>query len=461
LIERLKMPSFLALPARHQQNIAQMLWDYASSRYRHFDGGAAFSVIYMEKLWGNRRIRNRIVKEFFSADQGGNINHKFSSYWPYEDIGSVLIEYLEDRKVVDLLADGKKMSLPRSVILSRADSGKHSAWKGVAPSRVMPVSEVALSGFYQKSTDGRERLSALRLLRLSRNSLCPGSIPVLYQQKSTGRLTEVLYALQNTEREVLSAALTGFWDYDLQNAHYSILSGWAKRLGRTTPVVDEYLRNKKEIRSELAKHCNADVGDIKECLIAILYGATLSANPDYATIPRVLGIPATKLFIAHPFIRDLRNEVQTIAQPIVDSLPRHRGQVGNAMGVFVAYPDNPLMRYLCHALQGVEALALRTVVEHCGDQILLCMHDGWVARNRLNCQELETLIERQTGFCLGIEEQQLPKYLPKADGVPSWGFVSRYSGPTGSLVLSTAPQWNAAKGTTGTWNRSDLPRPRA
>ena len=456
------MPSFLALSPRHQQIIAQMLWDCTSSRYRHFDGGAALSVEYMDELWGNRRIRNRVVRDFFSADQGGNINHKSSSYWPYEDIGSVLIEYLEDRKVVDLLADGKKMSLPRSVILSRADSGKHSAWKGVAPSRVMPVSEEALTGFYQESTDGRERLSALRLLRLSRNSLCPGSIPVLYQQKSTGRLTEVLYALQNTEREVLSAALTGFWDYDLQNAHFSILSSLAKKLGRATPVVDEYLRNKKQIRSDLAKHCDVEVDKIKECLIAILYGATLSANPDYARIPGVLGIPATKLFIAHSFVRDLRKEVQTIAQPIVDSLPRHRGHIGNAMGVFVAHPDkpNPLMRYLCHALQGVEALALRTVVEHCGDQILLCMHDGWVARNRLNCQYLETLIERQTGFCLGIEEQQLPKYFPKTDCVPSWSFMSRYSGPTGNLVLSTAPQWNAAKGTTGTWNRSDLPRPR-
>ena len=460
LIERLTMPSFLALSVRHQQNIAQMLWDFGSSRYRHFDGGAAFSVEYVEELWGNRRIRNRVVQNFFSNKQGGSIDRQISSFRPYADIGSVLIEYLEDRRIVDLLTDGKKMCLPRSVILSRADSGKHTAWKGASPSRVMPVNEEALTGFYQKSIDGRERLSALRLLRLSRNSLCPGSIPLLYQQKATGRLTEVLYAVQNTEREVLSAALTGFWDYDLQNAHYSILSSLAKQLGRTTPVVDEYLRNKKQIRADLATDCDADVDKIKECLIAILYGATLSANPDYARIPGVLGIPATKLFIAHPFVRDLRKEVQTIAQPIVDSLPSHRGQLGNAMGVFVAHPDkpNPLMRYLCHALQGVEALVLKTVVEHCGDEILLCMHDGWVARNRLNCQELENVIEKQTGFCLGIEEQQLPKYLPKTDGVPSWGFASRHPGETGGLVISTSPQWSLPDHVVGVWSRSDLPR---
>ena len=454
------MPSFLALSPRHQQNIAQMLWDCASSRYRHFDGGAALSVEYMDKLWGNRRIRNRVVPDFFSNTQGGNIDQQFSSYTPYAEIGSVLIEYLEDRKIVDLLAEGKKMGLPRSVILSRAESGKHTAWKGVSPSRVLPINEESLTSFYQQSTDRHQRLSALRLLRLSRNSLCPGSIPLLYQQKSTGRLTEVLYAVQNTEREVLSAALTGFWDYDLQNAHYSIVSGWAKRLGRTTPVVDEYLRCKKQIRSELAEYCDAYVDEIKECLIAILYGATLNANPDYAKIPRVLGIPATKLFIAHPFIRDLKEEIKAIAQPIVDSLPRHRGQVGNAMGVFVAYQDNPLMRYLCHALQGVEALALKTVVGHCGDQILLCMHDGWVARNRLNCQELETLIETKTGFRLGIEEQQLPKYFAKSDGLPSWGFTSRRSGEIGGFVISRSPQWTLPKHVFGVWSRSDLPRRR-
>jgi hypothetical protein len=117
-----------------------------------------------------------------------------------------------------------------------------------------------------------------------------------------------------------------------------------------------------------------------------------------------------------------------------------------------------LMRYLCHALQGVEALVLKTVVEHCGDQILLCMHDGWVARDRLNCRELEALIETSTGFPLGIEEQQLPKYLPKTDGVASWGFASRRSGETGGLVISTSPQWSLPDHVVGVWSRSDLPR---
>jgi len=86
-IERLSMPSSLALSVRHQQNIAQMLWDFGSSRYRHFDGGAAFSVAYMEELWGNRRIRNRVVQNFFSNKQGGSIDRQISSFRPYADIG--------------------------------------------------------------------------------------------------------------------------------------------------------------------------------------------------------------------------------------------------------------------------------------------------------------------------------------------------------------------------------------
>jgi len=78
----------------------------------------------------------------------------------------------------------------------------------------------------------------------------------------------------------LSAALDGHWDYDLSNAHFSILSAWAKRLGKNTPVVDDYLRNKKAFRTEIAALCDSPIDLIKECLIALLYGAPLSSNPD-------------------------------------------------------------------------------------------------------------------------------------------------------------------------------------
>jgi hypothetical protein len=69
-------------------------------------------------------------------------------------------------------------------------------------------------------------------------------------------LTEILFSLQSNEREVISAALHGMWDYDLQNAHFSIFSAWAKKLGHATPVVDQYVRKRLKSGENLPNTAN-------------------------------------------------------------------------------------------------------------------------------------------------------------------------------------------------------------
>jgi hypothetical protein len=299
-------------------------------------------------------------------------------------------------------------------------------------------------------------MSALRLLKLSRNTMCPGQIPVLYEQKSTGRLTEVLFGLQNNEREVISAALHGMWDYDLQNAHFSIFGAWAKKLGHATPVVDEYVRHKTQIRCELTELCHSNLDDIKQCLISLMYGAPLNANPDFARIPQILGETEAKLFISHPFVKSLKQEISAIGKYIVDDTYTSRGCYVNAMGI--EPPNSPKatakFRLLSHALQGVEALALKTVVAQHGQDILLCMHDGWVSRTKLNCNQLQDSIFRTTGFELGIEEVQLPKYMPTEGAEPTWPFAD--STPVqGGLWVSQSSDWNTKDGVHGVVSRPD------
>ena len=110
----------------------------------------------------------------------------------------------------------------------------------------------------------------MRLLRLANNAQCPGHIPLQYEQKSTGRVVEVLSLLQNTPRGVLRAALTGYFDYDISNCHFAIFSQLAKRYGKETPVVDYYLSNKAEVRSQLTESCSTDTRNVKWALLALL-----------------------------------------------------------------------------------------------------------------------------------------------------------------------------------------------
>jgi hypothetical protein len=462
LIQRL--PQFAALQKSHQHHIAKMLWDYANSRYRHRRYmGAAFSVEYMKELWGNLEVRNRVVHDFFENIQGGIIDHLISSYEPYEFLGKVLVEFLEDQTPIDLMVNGKRMKMPPNPILSRAASddpkvthAKKSKWQGISPSPRMPVNQTALFEFSRKTADARQRMSALRLLKLSRNTMCSGEIPVLYEQKSTGRLTEVLFGLQNNEREVISAALHGMWDYDLQNAHFSIFSAWAKKLCHATPVVDEYVSNKAQIRRELTEHCQSNLDDIKQCLISLMYGAPLNANPDFARIPQILGETEAKLFISHPFVKSLKQEISSIGKYIVADIHTSRGCYVNAMGI---EPPNILgatakFKLLSHALQGVEALTLKTVVDQHRQDILLCMHDGWVSRTQLDCKQLQDSIFRATGFELGIEEVQLPKYMPTEGAEPAWPFAD--STPVhGGFWVSMSSDWNTKDGVHGIVSRPD------
>jgi hypothetical protein len=463
LIQRL--PQFAALRKSHQHHIAKMLWDYANNRYRHsrYDG-AAFPVEYMDPLWGNRGIRNRIVRDFFTNIQGGNDDHLMSSYTPYDFFGKALVEFLEDQTPIDLMMDGKRLSMPPNPILSRASSNdpevthaKKSKWIGIHPARRMPVNQAALFEFSRMTSDARQRMSALRLLKLSRNTMCPSEIPVLYEQKSTGRLAEVLFGMQNNEREVISAALHGMWDYDLQNAHYSIFSAWAKKLGHKTPVVDLYVRNKAQIRQELTEHCKSNLDDIKQCLLALLYGAPLNANPKFAAIPKKLGNPATQLFIRHQFVKDLKQEISAIGKHIVKATYSSRGCYVNAMGIEPQNVGGRIAKFnlLSHALQGIEALTLKTVVAQHSQDILLCMHDGWVSRNKLDCNQLQDLIFRATGFELGIEEAQLPKYMPLKGDEPAWPFAD--SKPVaGGFYVSASSDWNTKDGGHGRVTRPNI-----
>jgi hypothetical protein len=239
------------------------------------------------------------------------------------------------------------------------------------------------------------------------------------------------------------------WDYDLENAHYSIAYQWAQRLGLSAGAISEYLDNKSGIRLKLSRECGISIDAIKECLIGILYGAILHTDPRYSSIADLVGREAAQRFKDHPFVKGLADDVRRIRKPIVESLPKHAGRIGNAAGVYVREPS--LGKALCHALQGVEVQALQAVVKAHGPDIVLLMHDGWVSRVQLDLRALERTIEDATGFALKVDQTQHPKHQPKDE--PSGAtdaaslkavLMARFGEPpkpTRGIQLAGSPQW--------------------
>lgn len=416
-----EFPPYLALTQPNQRRIAVMLWRWTSLAHRHavYSNSIAFTGKEISRIWGDpENMRKTIGGDYFSVLRGDNLAGYSNAYMPFDYMGRALLKTLSDPSPIDLTDEGgKRFRRYSNVILSRAaaEDGavKHSVWQGIRCADLVPIDREALWQLIASSYQPDLIVSALRLLTLANNRDFPGYIPVTYEQKSSGRIFEVLTNLQNTPRAVRNAALGGYWDYDISNCHFSILRDWGRRSGIDSPSIDNYLREKGPIRERLAVDCNIDVALIKESLIALLYGASRTSSKKHSSIARSMGESAAKRFFGDPFIKSLASDIRRLRKPIVASLPRHRGQVGNALGVYTPAMAGDKRKtdatLLCHALQGVEAQALKAILESHGDKILLPMHDGWVSKTRLNVDELEKLIEKATGFQLRIEEKQLPK----------------------------------------------------
>lgn len=449
---------FSALKPNYQFYISAMLWSWAMPRYQHRYNprGASFHTEWLLQLWRNKSTMRKILgHSYFSVQPGSNYDHYTHAYTPLQPLGSALVDYLLDESP-DVLRDrdGRKLARPRGCFRSRAGSdstvlAKHSVWKGLNCSPVLPINVDALEKFCLQTDNLRHIIAALWLIRLSR--IWGNELPITYEQKSTGRVFEVFSFIQCCPREVLSAALTGNWDYDIANAHFSILGQWAKRLGHSVDSIDHYLREKKLVRQTLSEDCRAPIGYIKESLIAILYGGILHTDPRFSSIADLLGKECATKFVNHPIVQGIKGDLTKVKKAIVNDLPRHAGKIGNSLGVYAALDSNT-PNALCHGLQGVEAQALKAVVQAYGENIILTMHDGWVSSAYLPVEELNELVSQATGFELRVEATQMPKHLP--EGLPYGAHTDRnlrewiiqqfpkpFDKPRG-WVLSGSPQWS-------------------
>ena len=237
-------------------------------------------------------------------------------------------------------------------------------------------------------------------------------VETLYIEYSTGRLFAQGISLQGAVREIRHAAfrLPGHFEYDLSNAHFSIIWQLATRVGRDMPKVQRYLERKREIRASIANEVGITVADTKACLLSIVYGAKRQTQAylqngrwKQSAIPDLIGVEAAKRLYAHPEWNGLIEEVRGVKKPILASMPQHQGRVINALGKQVEAGADPLS----HVIQGVESCCLHAIIQEFGPDLVLLQHDGWTSRCRLDVEAMQALILDRTGFKVSIEEMAL------------------------------------------------------
>ena len=126
------------------------------------------------------------------------------------------------------------------------------------------------------------------------NDLCPGRIPQLYQERVSGRLAPFygvdyphVIPTPSRIRSVVFGEM-GLYDYDLENAHYTIFDTLVKQEGLTLPAVSAYVQQKHEIREKYSERFDVKVKTLKSYWISWLNGGS-NADHFKNRFYRVLG----------------------------------------------------------------------------------------------------------------------------------------------------------------------------
>ena len=237
-----------------------------------------------------------------------------------------------------------------------------------------------------------------------------------YMESDSGRLYALGGAsLQNAPAVIRQAALSGRWDYDVENCHFAIAAQMAEKAGCQCVAIEHYMANKKDVRKEIAATIGISISQTKTCLLAVMYGARTTTWHENA-IPQAIGDKARALCTLPLFA----NIADDVARARVAILKHHKlnrqGGLVNAFGKSIKADAHTPEQRLAHLIQGVEALALRTCIERHPGEIVLVQHDGFTASNPLDVAALELAIQEATGYALTLEEKPVRPDLSEQFG---------------------------------------------
>lgn len=94
-----------------------------------------------------------------------------------------------------------------------------------------------------------------------------------YHESKAGRLYASGVNLQNVPKLIKHAALSGCWEHDFENCHYSIFLQLAARIGIQCTAIQHYIDHKNAFRAAIAEDVGISAKQVKICLLALMYGA--------------------------------------------------------------------------------------------------------------------------------------------------------------------------------------------
>lgn len=311
-------------------------------------------------------------------------------------------------------------------ITSRDTSGNNSKFKGnILQAVQVDVKALANLAKITPENDRESRVKAQAAvmldLALDKKHLPKKWISQRYIQHKTGRLYSDGVSLQNCCKEVRYSALNGMYSFDFDNCHYSILAQLTKT---PTPTINHYLINKKLVRKTLSHDLNLPIDDVKQILIALIYGASISKFKLGNAIADICQTEERYTTILNnEFIQSLYKEVTTAGKELirnntVTGRGKYNGKVKNIMGLIC--DDRLANKQLSHLLQGYEVKALEVVTSITKTDTAVLLHDGWITYSDYDKSVFEKAIQEQLRLVLTVDFERIEckYYTPNKKPLP-------------------------------------------
>ena len=329
--------------------------------------------------------------------------------------------------VIQLNEDNMLIMIKMFAELYRYKMGKKNVdiehWTDILNSVGVEPSKYAL-----KHLEDRRNKSIELLNKASVDILGEGKVLQVYTEKESGRLfADEWLNIQNLPKEMRYIAMggLGYYEYDIENAHYNFLYQLNKMFGGPPlDSVSKYIQKTKVIRDDIADTTGVDYGVIKQIMIAMIYGADITQyhtynqethkSEDNAVMSILLKYTeghkgdALHLFdmvkensMVSGLHRDIKLAKEHMKKHWVVESERGQEYIVNPFRKkkkLLDHDGNPvaLNKLMSHMLLGVEASILVFVMEEEMKDFIMPHHDGWVSINNWDTKTLEQIIKAKT-----------------------------------------------------------------
>ncbi|KAA1051815.1 hypothetical protein [Pseudocitrobacter sp. 73] len=308
----------------------------------------------------------------------------------------------------------KPYNPPRNGIRSQLKDGRKCKVE-LSVANEISINELSLRRLANEfdQTGGKESLiNQIEYILAIARANKSGRLPIAYHQSKGGRFcAEGAWNLQNCSRIIRYAALAGNYDVDIENCHYTLLKQMCERIGIFTPFINEYVRNKKKIRTEVATFFGCSENMAKEILIALIYGSNLTT---WGALKKI-NIKSNELNLSGSWIDGLAKEIRCVRDFIIyDYTSKTKGhfKIRNDAGMVIKTKTEEMKNIkkatlLAHILHGAESWILQNMIRYLGDNIVLLQHDGVTCLKPVDTELLSDYIEQKTQYRVRFEIEEL------------------------------------------------------